>query len=126
MRGVKVSFLEAEPIIAKLKERARELLTSHPQVLEVGLFGSLVRGDYGPGSDADLLLILEADPRRWIDRMAEFHESFSGLGIAIDVFPYTVEEIEAMQDSGLVKTALAERVVLARRTEGSRQPSTDT
>lgn len=125
MRGVKVSFLEVEPIIARLKERAQELLTSHPQLLEVGLFGSLVRGDYGPGSDADLLVILEADARRLIDRMSEWLECFSGVGIAIDVFPYTMEENEAMQDSGVVKTALTERVVLARRTEESRQKATD-
>jgi uncharacterized protein len=111
--------------MARLQERAQELLTSHPQVLEVGLFGSLVRGDYGPGSDADLLVILEADPRRLIDRMPELLERFSGIGIALDVFPYTMEEIETRQDSGFIKTALTERVVLASRTEGSRQRSTD-
>ncbi len=92
----------------------------------MGLFGSLVRGDYGPGSDADLLVILQADPRRLIDRMPELLECFSGIGIAIiDEFPYTMEEIEAMQNSGFIKTALTEHVVLASRTEGSRQRSTD-
>ncbi len=118
MSGVEVIFLEIEPILAELKERAQKLLMSHPEALEVGLFGSLVRGDYSPRSDADLLVILKTDPRRFVDRIPEFLEPFSGLGIAVDVFPYTVEEIEGMKENGFVKTALAERIVLVRRAEG--------
>lgn len=117
MRGVSITFFELEPILANLTQRAQRLLATHPQVREVGLFGSLVRGNYGPGSDADLLVILESDPRRFIDRIPEFLETFGGLGIPVDVLPYTVAEIASMQDSDLVKTALAERLVLARRAE---------
>jgi len=115
MRGVNITFLEREPLLARLTERAQQLLASDPRVLEVGLFGSLVRGDYGPGSDADLLVILAADARRFVDRIPEFLRHFSGLGIAVDVFPYTREEIAVMQDAGLVKSALSERRVLACR-----------
>ena len=85
MSGVKVTFLEIEPILTGLKERAQRLLISHPRVREVSLFGSLARGNYGPGSDADLLVILEADACRFVDRIAEFLEPLSGLGIAVDV-----------------------------------------
>jgi predicted nucleotidyltransferase len=92
-------------------------LATHPNVREVGLFGSLVRGNYGPGSDADLLLLLERDSRRFVARLPEFLEAFGGLGIPVDVLPHTVAEIASMQESGLVKTALAERLVLASRTE---------
>ncbi len=113
--GVKITFLEIEPILTGLKERAQRLLASHPRVREVGLFGSLVRGNYGPGSDADLLVILETDARRFVDRIPEFLAQFSGLGIAVDVFPYTLGEIAEMQDVGFIKTALAERTVLASR-----------
>jgi predicted nucleotidyltransferase len=115
LRGVKVTFLKIEPILAGLQERAQRLLASHPEVLEVGLFGSLAKGNYAPGSDADLLLILESDPRRFVDRIPEFLEHFGGLGISVDVFPYTVQEIERMQEAGFVKTALSERIVLASR-----------
>lgn len=81
----------------------------------MGLFGSLVRGDYGPESDADLLIILDTDPRRCVDRMPEFLIYFSGLGVAVDVFPYTLEEIASMSDNSFVNTALRERKVLAQR-----------
>lgn len=60
MPGVKITFLEIEPILMGLKGRAQRLLVSHPRVREVSLFGSLVRGNYGPGSDADLLVLLES------------------------------------------------------------------
>jgi predicted nucleotidyltransferase len=115
LRGVEVTFLDLERILSRLTERAHQLLASRSTVLEVSLFGSLVRGNYSPGSDADLLIILSNDPRRFIDRIPEFLEYFSGLGLPIDVFPYTAEEIDSMRHTGLVKTALAERRVLARR-----------
>ena len=116
MSGVKVTFLQAEPVIEKLRARATVLLRTNPQVQEVSLFGSLVKGNYCPGSDADLLVILKADSRRFVDRIPEFLEHFTGIGIPVDVFPYTVEEIEVMKkETGLVKTALVECVVLAGR-----------
>jgi predicted nucleotidyltransferase len=121
MRGVKVTFVEREPLLARLTERAHQLLVSNPNVLEVGLFGSLVRGDYGPGSDADLLVVLAVDTRRFVDRIPEFLRHFSGVGIDVDVFPYTREEIAVMQDAGLVKSALSERRVLACR-PGTQEP----
>ena len=115
MSGVKVTFLRAEPIIAALRDRAEKLLVANEEVVEVGLFGSLVRGNYCPGSDADLLVILRKDPRRFVDRLDEFLIHFSSLGISVDVFPYTVEELQALKETGLVKSALAERVTLAER-----------
>ncbi|MBI5410606.1 MAG: nucleotidyltransferase domain-containing protein [Nitrospirae bacterium] len=119
MAGVKTTFLDVDPLIAKLRDRTQDLLAKEPAVLEVSLFGSFVKGNYCPGSDADLLVILKEDDRRFIDRIPAFLVWFSGVGVPVDVFPYTVEEIEDMKDSGLVKTALAERLVLARRDESS-------
>jgi hypothetical protein len=47
--------------------------------------------------------------------MPEFLECFSGIGIPVDVFPYTVEELPTMKVGGLMKTALAERIILAKK-----------
>ena len=119
MRGVKVTFLDLEPILARLTERAQALLAGHPTIREIELFGSLVQDSYSPGSDADILVVLEDDPRRFVDRIPEFLEHFSGLGIPVDVFPYTVAELEMMRDTGFIKTVLAECVLLATRAERS-------
>lgn len=39
-----------------------------------------MKGDYVPGSDADLLVILEADPRPFTERIPEFRRWFFGNG----------------------------------------------
>ena len=122
MSGVEVTFLRAELIVAELRTRAKQLAEANEQIVEVSLFGSLVSGNYCPGSDADILVILRKDDRRLIDRLDEFLVHFSGLGVTVDVFPYTMDEIEALKDSGLVKSALAGRVILAKRPEPNMKP----
>ena len=96
MSGVEVTFLRAEPIVAELRTRAKQLAEANEQIVEVSLFGSLVSGNYCPGSDADILVILRKDDRRLIDRLDEFLVQFSGLGIAVDVFPSSAASISAI------------------------------
>ena len=96
-------------------ERAQELLTIRPDVLEVSLFGSLARGKHAPGSDADLYVLLREDSRRFTDRIPELLDHFSEMGLTIEVFPYTLSEIETMQDRSIIKSMLGEKVVLASR-----------
>ena len=53
-------------------------------VQKIVLFGSLAEGKAIPGSDVDLLIVLE-DKRRIFERISEFLRYFSDLGTAIDV-----------------------------------------
>lgn len=78
----------------------------------VVLFGSRARGDWRPGSDYDVLIGLDReDPRRLIDRMAEFE---GGPGLSVEVFPYARSEWEAMfrADHPLLLEALADGIIL--------------
>lgn len=43
-----------------------------------------------PGSDADILILLKDDKRRFVERMPEFSRCFLDVSIATDIFPYTV------------------------------------
>jgi predicted nucleotidyltransferase len=52
-----------------------------------------VKGDYVPGSDADVLVILETDPRPFMERILEFGRWFADVDSGVEVFPYTREEI---------------------------------
>ena len=113
MNGVKVKFLDRDEILQGLKSRARQLLTSNSEVLEVSLFGSLARGNYAPGSDADLYILLKHHPGNWIDRIPEFLLHFSGIGVPVEVFPYTVEELVNMGDTGFIQSIQKEKIVLA-------------
>lgn len=119
MSGVRVRFLNLNEILPRLMTRAKQLLVSRTDVLEVSLFGSLVRGNYAPGSDADIYILLRDDSRRFIDRIPEFLDHFSGVGLPVEVFPYTVEEVKKMKDSGFIKTFQREKMVLATHGETS-------
>lgn len=115
MNGVKVRFLKRSEILPHLVVLAQRLLASRADVLEVSLFGSLARGNYAPGSDADIYILLKENPRRFIDRIPEFLKHFSGAGLPIEVFPYTLEEVAKMGDGGFIKTIEKEKIVLGER-----------
>jgi len=69
-------------------------------VLEISLFGSLARGNYAPGSDADLLLVLDRDERPFLERIPPFLCLFQPGPVPVEVFPYTRSELERMQGEG--------------------------
>ena len=81
----------------------------------VSLFGSLARGNYAPGSDADIFILLKEDARRFTDRIPEFLTHFSGVGLPVEVFPYTIKEIMEMKDVGFIKNIQRGKIVLDER-----------
>ena len=98
-----------------LDDHVRTLARDHPELEEAILFGSLAHGTPAPGSDVDLLLILSASDRPFLDRIPRFLPS--GFPVGLDVFPYTRDEVERMQaeGNGLVLGALRDGVPLFRR-----------
>ncbi len=93
------------------------LVASHPDVLEVRLFGSLARGEAAPGSDADVLIVLRRHALpRWFDRVPEFVQALQSADLPLEVFPYTVAELQEAQRAGGGVIAEACRGVLLART----------
>ena len=80
----------SEPFIqnAKLAEIVRRLVDAY-QPEEIYLFGSAARGQAGPDSDYDLLLIVPdaAPPERRRSRLA--YQALRGTGSAADVIVWT-------------------------------------
>ncbi len=72
----------------QLQEITRRLVDAYEPV-EVYLFGSHARGDAGPDSDYDLLLVVDdgAPPSRRSSRLA--YEALRGTGTAADVLVCT-------------------------------------
>jgi uncharacterized protein len=93
----------------------RELAAGHCEIDEVILFGSLVSGIPVPGSDVDLLIILNESHRPFLERLPAYLPG--RFPVAMDVFPYTRAEIDRMQREGnwLVRAALRDRVSIFRR-----------
>ena len=69
---VKVRFINAVEVTEKLKSISGHILQSDENVLGIYLFGSLSDDKYVARSDADILIILKDDKRRFIDRIPDF------------------------------------------------------
>ncbi len=70
-------------------------------MLEVRLFGSLARREAVPGSDADVLVVLRQHPLpRWFDRIPEFAAALAGADLPVEVFPYTLDELDRLGGEG--------------------------
>jgi predicted nucleotidyltransferase len=87
-----IEWLLQENIIPKVKKAAQEV-KKLPGVVRVGYFGSFVRNDQVPGSDIDILIELEHDDRRWIDRMGDFQDYFREVPCPVEIFAFTTKEL---------------------------------
>ena len=114
---MRVISLDRERVLKELREAAARLVKGRPDVEAVVLFGSLADGTATGTSDADVLLVLKRSSERFLDRIPEFLEAFRGLSVPVDVFPYTVEELERQlqEGAGTGRTALLRGQVLAGR-----------
>jgi len=108
---VKVFKLERDEVLRRLRAYAEKKLGGN--VLAIVLIGSLARGDYTAFSDADLVVIVESDPRRPMDRALDFIDP--SLGVDVEPRVYTLEEIFTMcrQRRLLVKEVLEHGLLLA-------------
>ncbi|MCS6906348.1 MAG: nucleotidyltransferase domain-containing protein [Anaerolineales bacterium] len=77
-------------MLQALKEWAAKAKAENTDLLQVGYFGSYACGDWGVGSDLDVVLILAHSdlPFEW--RAAQF--DLTGLPVPVDVLVYTRAE----------------------------------
>ena len=79
---------------------------------KIVLFGSAARGDMGPDSDVDLLVVKGGVHRR--DLAGRIYENLWGVGAAVDIVVVTPDDIQRFRNSHalVIKPALREgRVV---------------
>ncbi len=76
------------------------------------LFGSAARGEMGPHSDVDLLVV--KDGKRSLDVMKEIYMNLDGVGVAVDALVATSDRVERYRDSHALvfKSALTEGRVI--------------
>jgi len=99
-----------ESVLAQIVDRLVEAF--HPD--RVYLFGSMARGDGGPDSDYDLLMVVPTSDEPGYRRMQRAQEALWGIWAAADVFVLTREEFARQQSvaTSLASGALAEGRVL--------------
>ncbi len=94
-------------VVDLILEAVRIVEEAHP--LRVIVFGSAARGDVGPDSDLDLMVVMPDGTNR-LDTAGAIHRSFRGLGCPSDLVVVWESEVEALCDSPnlVIHTALTE------------------
>lgn len=108
--SVIVYSMDKSRIWAALEELVEDL-GARSEVLAVILFGSLVRGDFGVGSDVDILILLDHSDQPFLERLPLYRPQ--RFPVDIDVFPYTLAEWH--QGISLARQALQEGRTLWQR-----------
>jgi len=108
----KVSFRDHEKVKTELAALARQAMQQEPNIEAVYLFGSRASGNFSAHSDADLLIIVQNDSHRPIDRIPRYLELFMSAPIPIEVFPYTREEAE---QNAFARRAMQQGLLLSSR-----------
>jgi predicted nucleotidyltransferase len=100
----------ADPVLADIVAR----LSGAFQPERIYLFGSKARGDSGPDSDYDLLIVVadDAPPERRRSRLA--YEVLRGTGVAADILVWTRSAFDARLHlrASLPSTVVAEGKLL--------------
>jgi len=114
--SVKITWFDYEAVWTAVRCFAQELLQQFSEVEEVRVFGSLVRRECVPGSDVDLLLVLRESSEPFHHRISRYLPR-RPMPVAVDVFPYTLDELQQMLADGnhFLRQAMQESVPLARR-----------
>mgnify|MGYP000866158257 CR=1 FL=1 len=82
-------------VISSLKKWTNTILKMNQNVVRIGYFGSYVRGDWGVGSDLDLVIILSQSDLPFERRNLGWQEH--QLPVPTDILIYTQQEWEAMR-----------------------------
>ncbi len=90
--------------LGALVERIVEAV--HP--LRIILFGSAARGEMGPDSDVDLLVVMPEGTHR-LDTAGFLHTQFHGIPLSVDVLVATPSDLERYKDNiGLIYYVILE------------------
>ena len=92
-----------------VRDWARQTADRRPEVLRIGYFGSYARGDWGVGSDLDVLVLVHRSPTPFERRASQWPAE--ELPVPADVLVYTLPEWEALDSKGRWRRTLAAEVV---------------
>lgn len=107
--------LNTPPVQDVIAEMVRRIVSRfNPD--KIILFGSYVRGQAGPDSDVDLLVVMPSQGSKR-ERAIELYGLLAGMGVPKDVIVVTPEEFEAYRDAPgtVIRTACREGKVLYER-----------
>ncbi len=103
-----LKWADAKTVDAAARCWAERVVQGKKGVLKIGYFGSYARGDWGVGSDLDLIIILESSEQPFERRSIEWN--VMELPVPADVLVYTREEWNSLSKTRFYKTVMQEAV----------------
>ncbi|MBI4289279.1 MAG: nucleotidyltransferase domain-containing protein [Chloroflexi bacterium] len=88
---------------------AKEVAGARRDVVRIGYFGSYARGDWGVGSDLDLVIMLDRSLLPFHRRSLEWDATV--LPVPADVLVYTQEEWETLEREGGFPRSIGREIV---------------
>lgn len=115
--SVQIESIDLDRVLQDLKGCAAAVGSEHSEVEACILYGSLIRGDYLPESDIDVLILVETAQETFLKRADTFRDFFLSLPMDVDLKVYTREEADDMIQQGneYLLEALQEGKVLWKR-----------
>ena len=108
---------DAETVDRAVRRWAEAVALSHSDVLGIGYFGSYARGDWGVGSDVDLVVVVGKSAQPFFRRAAAWDAT--ELPVPADVLVYTGDEWRALVSRGSFGRRMAgEMVWVLEKTNG--------
>ena len=114
---------DAKTVGQAVRRWANTLLQERPDITQVGYFGSYARGDWGVGSDLDVVLVVASSNQPFERRSAEWDTA--ELPVPTQLLVYTESEWESLRrDSRFYQTLSREVVwIYQRQRRGARSRS---
>jgi predicted nucleotidyltransferase len=112
--SVKIFWLNKEILNQKINSAVKKIISNCKEVEEIVLFGSLSKNRATVSSDVDILIVVNSSSERFIDRPLKYKDFFENIGLDLDIFVYTDEELK--RNITLVENAFKEGKILFKKT----------
>lgn len=98
LRSSVLRWPDRDEVDRAVREWAAGLGAGDPNVERVGYFGSYARGDWGVGSDLDVIVVTDSSTEPFPGRAAAYDAT--SLPVPVDLLVYTSEEWRGISREG--------------------------
>lgn len=109
LRSSVLKWPEARAVEEALRYWTERVIQIRQDVLRIGYFGSYARGDWGVGSDLDVVIILMNSDKPFERRSIEWDTK--DIPVSVNVIVYTKEEWNSLDEQGRFYQALMRETV---------------
>lgn len=103
-----IKWPDAQTVIKDVENWAKRIKKSNKNVLRIGYFGSYAKGNWGVGSDIDVIIIVKQADQPFIRRASEWDATI--LAVPADLLVYTSAEWQKVCEQGKICRNLIEDV----------------